>query len=127
MGVLSSLRRLFSSEPAGGIRVRVILKGRTESGWHDVDQSVSLPPGATLGVLIDACERRGIRLRAAIESSPHLRHTLMLNGERCPVDPRHNAEAWDRNRRVEFKIIRTEDGDTNVEVACPAGRELIPR
>jgi outer membrane protein OmpA-like peptidoglycan-associated protein len=47
-------------------------------------------------------------------------------GERCPVDPRHNAEAWERNRRVEFKIIQTEDGPTGVEVACPAGRELIP-
>ena len=48
-------------------------------------------------------------------------------GERCPVDPRHNQEAWEANRRVEFKIIRTEDGPTGVEVACPAGRELIPR
>jgi OOP family OmpA-OmpF porin len=48
-------------------------------------------------------------------------------GERCPIDPRHNAEAWDANRRVEFKIIRTEDGPTGVEVACPAGRELMPR
>ncbi len=48
-------------------------------------------------------------------------------GERCPLDPRHNQEAWERNRRVEFKIIRTEDGPTGVEVACPAGREFIPR
>ncbi|MCB9593205.1 MAG: OmpA family protein [Sandaracinaceae bacterium] len=48
-------------------------------------------------------------------------------GERCPVDPRHNQEAWERNRRVEFKIIRTEDGPTGVEVACPAGRDLMPR
>ena len=47
-------------------------------------------------------------------------------GERCPVDPRHSAEAWEQNRRVEFKIIRTVDGPTGVEVACPAGRELIP-
>jgi molybdopterin converting factor small subunit len=86
MGVLASLRRLFSSGPDGAIRVRVILKGRTGSGWHDVDQTLSLSPGATLGTLIEAAERRGIRLRDAIESSPHLRHTLMLNGERCPVD-----------------------------------------
>lgn len=48
-------------------------------------------------------------------------------GELCPVDPRHNAPAWDKNRRVEFKIIRTVDGPTNVEVACPAGRRLIPQ
>lgn len=48
-------------------------------------------------------------------------------GERCPVDPRSNAEAWERNRRVEFKILATEDGPTGVEVACPAGRDLMPR
>ncbi len=47
-------------------------------------------------------------------------------GERCPVDPRSNPAAWERNRRVEFKILRTEDGPTGVEVACPAGRDLIP-
>ncbi len=48
-------------------------------------------------------------------------------GERCPINPRSNQAAWDENRRVEFKIIRTEDGPTGVEVACPAGRELMPR
>jgi len=47
-------------------------------------------------------------------------------GERCPVDPRSNAEAWEQNRRVEFKILETEDGPTGVEVACPAGRDLMP-
>jgi OOP family OmpA-OmpF porin len=47
-------------------------------------------------------------------------------GERCPLDPRHTPEAWEQNRRVEFKIIRTTDGPTGVEVACPAGRDLIP-
>jgi molybdopterin converting factor small subunit len=86
MGLVSSLRRIFSPDPAGSIRVRVILKGRTGSGWHDVDERLTLPPGTTLGGLIDAAERCGIRLRHAIESSPHLRHTLMLNGERRPVD-----------------------------------------
>jgi OOP family OmpA-OmpF porin len=47
-------------------------------------------------------------------------------GERCPVDPSHNAVAWEKNRRVEFKIIRTDAGPTGVEVACPAGKDLIP-
>ncbi len=47
-------------------------------------------------------------------------------GERCPVDPRHNANAWERNRRVEFKILRQDGAPTGVEVACPAARELIP-
>ncbi len=47
-------------------------------------------------------------------------------GELCPVNPAHSAAAWEANRRVEFKIIRTVDGPTGVEVACPAGRHLIP-
>lgn len=47
-------------------------------------------------------------------------------GEYCPVDKRNNAEAWEKNRRVEFKIIRTDDGPTGVEVVCPAGRRYIP-
>jgi OOP family OmpA-OmpF porin len=47
-------------------------------------------------------------------------------GERCAVDPAHNAVAWEKNRRVEFKIIRTDAGPTGVEVACPAGKDLIP-
>jgi outer membrane protein OmpA-like peptidoglycan-associated protein len=48
-------------------------------------------------------------------------------GERCPVDPKHNATAWERNRRVEFKIIETDAGPTGVEVTCPRGRSLVPR
>ena len=48
-------------------------------------------------------------------------------GERCPVDPGHSAAAWEKNRRVEFKILETDDGPTGVEVACPAGKELIPK
>lgn len=47
-------------------------------------------------------------------------------GEFCPVDARSNPAAWDKNRRVEFKIIRTDDGPTGVEVACPAGLHLVP-
>jgi OOP family OmpA-OmpF porin len=48
-------------------------------------------------------------------------------GERCPVDPGHNAKAWERNRRVEFKIIETDAGPTGVEVICPRGMDLVPR
>jgi OOP family OmpA-OmpF porin len=48
-------------------------------------------------------------------------------GERCPVDPKHNAKAWEENRRVEFKIIETDAGPTGVEVTCPRGRSLVPR
>ncbi len=48
-------------------------------------------------------------------------------GERCPVDPKHDARAWEKNRRVEFKIIETDAGPTGVEVTCPRGRSLVPR
>ncbi len=39
-------------------------------------------------------------------------------GEFCPEDPAHNEEAWEKNRRVEFKIVKTKDGPTGVELGC---------
>jgi outer membrane protein OmpA-like peptidoglycan-associated protein len=47
-------------------------------------------------------------------------------GERCPIDPRHNETAWEKNRRVEFKILATDAGPTGVEVTCQAAKDLIP-
>jgi molybdopterin converting factor small subunit len=88
MSLRDAARRLLrrADAPAGAIRVRVLLKGRTGTGWYDVDEQVPLPAGATLATLLEVAERRGIKLREALETSPHLKHTLMLNGERCPVD-----------------------------------------
>ena len=39
-------------------------------------------------------------------------------GEFCPEDPGHNEEAWEKNRRVEFKIVKTNNGPTGVELGC---------
>jgi outer membrane protein OmpA-like peptidoglycan-associated protein len=39
-------------------------------------------------------------------------------GEYCPEDPGHNEAAWEKNRRVEFKIVKTKDGPTGVELGC---------
>jgi outer membrane protein OmpA-like peptidoglycan-associated protein len=39
-------------------------------------------------------------------------------GEFCPLDPGHNEAAWEQNRRVEFKIVKTKDGPTGVELGC---------
>jgi outer membrane protein OmpA-like peptidoglycan-associated protein len=39
-------------------------------------------------------------------------------GEYCPEDPGHNDAAWETNRRVEFKIVKTKDGPTGVELGC---------
>ena len=67
------------------IRVHLLVKGRIGVGWYDIDQCVTLRPGATLGSFLDETDRLGLGVRAAIAASPHLEHTLMLNGERCPV------------------------------------------
>jgi outer membrane protein OmpA-like peptidoglycan-associated protein len=43
-------------------------------------------------------------------------------GEYCPVDEARNAAAWEKNRRVEFKIVRTADGTTGVPRGCDRAR-----
>jgi len=68
------------------IRVTILIKGRIGAGWQDIDRTLKLPEGATLGHLIEIAESKGIPLRDALDNSPHLRHTLMLNGDRCPVE-----------------------------------------
>ena len=80
MGLLGARK----SSPS--VRVHVLVKGRIGEDWYDVDEVLKLAEGATLKQLIETAERQGVHLQRAIDSSPHLRHTLMVNGERCPVD-----------------------------------------
>ena len=68
------------------IRVHVMVRGRIGGDWYDLDETVRLPDDTTLGGLIARQDRIGAALRDAVASSPHLAHTLMLNGDRCPVD-----------------------------------------
>lgn len=44
-------------------------------------------------------------------------------GEYCPLDPASNKDAWEKNRRVEFKIVKSDKGDTGVELGCEAARK----
>jgi len=44
-------------------------------------------------------------------------------GEYCPIDDKSNMAAWEKNRRVEFKVIKTEDGTTRVKRGCAAARD----
>jgi hypothetical protein len=67
------------------IKVRVFVSGRIGPGWRSLDEKFTLPEGSTLKDLLDVAEK-DFDLRKAIAESPHLRHTLMLNGERCPLD-----------------------------------------
>jgi molybdopterin converting factor small subunit len=89
------------------IRVHVLIKGRIGDGWHDVDRTLAVPTGTTLGDFIEIAQRDGVPLRDAIEASPHLRHTLMWNGDRCPVD--------------EHAARPLQDGDTIYLLAPVAG------
>lgn len=68
------------------ITVHVLIRGRIGDGWYDVDERVALPPGTTLAQLVADGDRYRLPLAAALAHSPHLAHTLMWNGERCPVD-----------------------------------------
>lgn len=67
------------------VRVHLLVKGRIGPHWFDVDRTLELPEGSTLSALLDQVEQGGLDLRAAIAESPHLAHTLMINGERCPL------------------------------------------
>lgn len=73
------------------MRIHVLVRGRIGPAWEDLDRTFAVPSGSTLGVLLDRAAQEGVPLRDLIERSPHLRHTLMLNGERCPL-----AENLDR-------------------------------
>jgi outer membrane protein OmpA-like peptidoglycan-associated protein len=39
-------------------------------------------------------------------------------GPYCPIDPARNAAAWDKNRRVEFKVVVQSGAPTGVELGC---------
>jgi molybdopterin converting factor small subunit len=85
-------RRAGSEDRAGsgGVRVHLLIKGRIGDGWKDIDQRLVVPTGTTLGDLLAITDAARIPLREALDHSPHLRDTLMFNGERCPFSD--NAE-----------------------------------
>jgi len=79
-----ALSRWFARAPR--IEIHIVLRGRIGEGWYDIDRSLKVPEGTRLGELIEIADRKGIPMSEALEHSPHLAHTLMLNGERCPVE-----------------------------------------
>jgi molybdopterin converting factor small subunit len=68
------------------IKVKVLIRGRIGEGWYDVDETVKVAAGTTLGELVARRDQIGAALRDALEHSPHLAHTLMWNGDRCPIE-----------------------------------------
>ena len=74
---------------------------------------------ARAAAVVDALVKQGIE-RDRLVSQGY--------GEYCPVDDRSNADAWEKNRRVEFKVVRTFDGPTGVPRGCDRARAqgIIP-
>ena len=78
MGIFDRLR-------GGSVRIHILIKGRIGADWKDIDEHVRVPAGTTLGKLLEIADSAKIPLREALEHSPHLTDTMMLNGERCPL------------------------------------------
>ncbi len=70
------------------ITVTVVIRGRIGEGWYEIDRPLRIPEGASLEELIACGEKQGIPFAEVLEKSPHLRDTLMINGERCSVPER---------------------------------------
>lgn len=77
---------LFDKLRGGQIKVHILIRGRIGDDWKDVDEYVRLPVGTTLGKLVDVADASKLPLREALDHSPHLRDTMMLNGERCELE-----------------------------------------
>jgi molybdopterin converting factor small subunit len=83
MGIFDRLR-------GDQIKVHIVIKGRIGDEWRDIDTFMRVPSGTTLGRLVESAKDAGVPLRDALDHSPHLIDTMMLNGERCPFA--ENAE-----------------------------------
>ncbi|MCU0661662.1 MAG: OmpA family protein [Myxococcota bacterium] len=44
-------------------------------------------------------------------------------GEYCPIDSASNEAAWEKNRRVEFKVLSVDGAPTGVETSCAAAKK----
>ena len=77
MGIFDRLR-------GDQLKIHIVIRGRIGDEWKDVDTFLRVPAGTTLGRLVEVADGASIPLRDALEHSPHLTDTMMLNGERCP-------------------------------------------
>ena len=88
MGIFDRLR-------GDQIRIHILIRGRIGADWKDIDQHLKLPKGTTLERFVEVAEQSGIPIRAALAHSPHLAETLMLNGERCPLEENRGRALMD--------------------------------
>ncbi|MBX3273388.1 MAG: OmpA family protein [Sandaracinaceae bacterium] len=111
--LLDTIARALNANPQ---LVFVEVQGHADDRGAD-DYNIRLTRDRAASVVLALRERgvEGARMRSA------------GYGWRCPQIPGRSDEARAANRRVEIRVLRTSEGPTGVEVACPAGRELIPR
>jgi outer membrane protein OmpA-like peptidoglycan-associated protein len=65
--------------------------------------------------VVDALRQRGIGTNRLVSQG---------YGEYCPIDNDSNPQAWEKNRRVEFKVVKVDpDGITDVKRGCPVAKE----
>ena len=86
---------IFDRIRGQSVRIHVLIRGRIGESWQDIDQHLRVPVGTTLLKLVEVAGAAGVPLREALESNPHLAHTLMLNGERCPLEEQGHRELAD--------------------------------
>jgi molybdopterin converting factor small subunit len=86
---------IFDRMRGDTIRIHILIRGRIGDAWRDVDEHLRLPVSTTLGKLVEVAEAAGIPLREALDHSPHLVDTMMLNGERCPFADNADRELHD--------------------------------
>ncbi len=96
--------------------VKIEIQGHADERGND-DYNLKLTRDRAAAVL-ESLVQRGVD-RTRMRSGGY--------GERCPIEDSPTASAWEKNRRVEFKILETDQGPTGVEVVCPAGKSLVPK
>ncbi len=70
-------------------------------------------------------KRRAAAVRAALNERGVGNDRIVSQGygEYCPLDTASSYAAWEKNRRVDFKVVKTKDGSTGVKRGCDAARE----
>ena len=64
--------------------------------------------------MVRALKERGIKGKRLISQG---------YGEYCPLQKKSTPEAWEKNRRVEFKVVKGQAGLTGVDRGCPAASQ----
>jgi molybdopterin converting factor small subunit len=86
---------IFDRLRGDSLRIHILIRGRIGDDWKDVDTYLRVPAGTTLGKLVEIAGGAGIPLRESLDHSPHLTDTMMLNGERCPLEPNRDRALVD--------------------------------